>query len=108
MELKNYQQRVMDDLQAFLDCLLRPDSGSLKNVFAEYWQNKGMAADKITPYCDKLDGVPNVCLKVPTAGGKTFLAVNALKPVFDARSHYGRQPPQMVVWLVQSEAILSH
>ena len=107
MELKNYQQRVMDDLQAFLDCLLRPDSGSLKNVFAEYWQNKGMAADKITPYCDKLDGVPNVCLKVPTAGGKTFLAVNALKPVFDARSHYGRQPPQMVVWLVPSEAILS-
>ena len=29
MELKNYQQHVMDDLQAFLDCLLRPDSGSL-------------------------------------------------------------------------------
>ncbi len=107
MELKNYQQRVMDDLQAFLDCLLRPDSGSLKTVFVEYWQGKGMAADKITPYCDKLGGVPSVCLKVPTAGGKTFLAVNALKPVFDARAHYGRQPPQMVVWLVPSEAILS-
>ena len=107
MELKNYQQRVMDDLQAFLDCLLRPDSGSLKHVFADYWQSKGMAAEKITPYCDKLDGVPNVCLKVPTAGGKTFLAVNALKPVFDARAHYGQQQPQMVVWLVPSEAILS-
>ena len=107
MELKQYQQRVMADLQDYLVLLLRPDSGSLKNVFADYWQNKGMAADKITPYCDKLDGVPNVCLKVPTAGGKTFLAVNALKPVFDARAHYGRQQPQMVVWLVPSEAILS-
>ena len=107
MELKQYQKRVMADLQDYLDLLLRPDSGSLKNVFADYWQNKGMAADKITLYCDKLDGVPNVCLKVPTAGGKTFLAVNALKPVFDARSYYGRQPPQMVVWLVPSEAILS-
>ena len=91
MELKQYQQRVMADLQDYLVLLLRPDSGSLKNVFADYWQNKGMAADKITPYCDKLDGVPNVCLKVPTAGGKTFLAVNALKPVFDARAHYGRR-----------------
>lgn len=107
MELKQYQKRVMADLQDYLDLLLRPDSGSLKNVFAEYWQSKGMAADKIALYCDKLGSVPNVCLKVPTAGGKTFLAVNALKPVFDARSHYGRQQPQMVVWLVPSEAILS-
>ena len=31
--------------------------------------------------------MPNVCLKLPTAGGKTLLAVNALKPVFDARSY---------------------
>lgn len=107
MEMKNYQRRVLDDLQDYLDLLLRPDSGSLKNVFAKYWQNKGMAADKITPYCDRLGDVPNVCLKVPTAGGKTFLAVNALKPVFDAHSHYGQARPQMVVWLVPSEAILS-
>ena len=88
--MKNYQRRVLDDLQDYLDLLLRPGSGSLKNVFAEYWQNKGMAADKIAPYCDRLGDVPNVCLKVPTAGGKTFLAVNALKPVFDAHSHYGQ------------------
>ena len=107
MEMKNYQRRVLNDLQDYLDLLLRPGSGSLKNVFTEYWQSKGMAANKIAPYCDRLDDVPNVCLKVPTAGGKTFLAVNALKPVFDARSHYGQAQPQMVVWLVPSEAILS-
>ena len=36
MEMKNYQRRVLDDLQDYLDLLLRPDSGSLKNVFAKY------------------------------------------------------------------------
>lgn len=109
MELKKYQQTVIDDLQAYLNVLLA-HSGSLKSSFAEYWKNHArtpLAADKIEPYHDKLNGAPNVCVKVPTAGGKTFIAVNALQPIFAAREYFGAQEPRMVVWLVPSESILS-
>lgn len=109
MELKPYQQTVIDDLQAYLDTLLA-HSGNLKSSFRHYWQNHArtpLAADKIEPYHDKLNGAPNVCVKVPTAGGKTFIALNALQPVFAAREYFGAQLPRMVVWLVPSESILS-
>lgn len=109
MELKHYQQTVIDDLQAYLDTLLA-HSGNLKSSFRDYWQNHArtpLAADKTEPYHDKSNGAPNVCVKVPTAGGKTFIAVNALQTVFAAREYFGSQQPRMVVWLVPSESILS-
>jgi len=46
---------------------------------------------------------PNVCLKVPTGGGKTFIAACALKPIFDALPF---TKSKAVVWLVPSDAIL--
>lgn len=109
MELKKYQQTVIDDLQAYLSVLLA-HSGCLKTAFHEYWHNHArnpLAADKIEPYHDKLNCAPNVCVKVPTAGGKTFIAINALQPIFAAREYFGAQEPRMVVWLVPSESILS-
>lgn len=107
MELKKYQQNVIDDLEAFLRVL--EDSISLKTAFADYWKMHArfpLAVDKIVPYHDKVIGVPRVCLKVPTAGGKTFIAVNALQPIFAAHELSARQA-RLVVWLVPSESILS-
>ena len=60
-------------------------------------------ADGMPPYEMTLAGVPQVCLKIPTGGGKTFIAANAVKPVFDAMPHVH---PKCVVWLVPSDAIL--
>ena len=56
------------------------------------------------PYNPELAGVPQVCFKVPTGGGKTFLAANSLKPIFASMPHIH---PKAVVWLVPSDAILS-
>ncbi len=47
--------------------------------------------------------VPHICVKVPTAGGKTFIACNALKTIFDA---FDYDKPKAVVWLVPSITIL--
>ncbi len=55
-------------------------------------------------YQDLLPGVANVCLKVPTGGGKTFLAANAIEPIFNA---LGVIQQRVVVWLVPSDAILA-
>ena len=55
-------------------------------------------------YQDLLPGVANVCLKVPTGGGKTFLAANAIEPIFHA---LGVIQQRVVVWLMPSDAILA-
>lgn len=48
--------------------------------------------------------VPNVVFKVPTAGGKTFLATSALSQIF---SGYLGSNTGFVLWVVPSEAIYS-
>jgi len=107
MELKPYQQQVLDDLDAFLT-LTDKMGGQYAAAFNRFWlekvgpynplENKGMA-----PYKDNVPGVPNVCMKVPTAGGKTFVACNALKTIYD---HYHFNTAKAVVWLVPGITIL--
>ena len=55
-------------------------------------------------YKTTLPGVPQICIKVPTGGGRTFLAANAIKPIFDSMPGHH---PKAVVWLVPSDAILN-
>ena len=69
---------------------------------AFFWQEK--SAPSLGQYQDIMPGVPNLCFKVPTGGGKTFLACNAIRPIFDALPF---TKTKAVVWLVPSDAILS-
>ncbi|MBI3373354.1 MAG: DEAD/DEAH box helicase family protein [Betaproteobacteria bacterium] len=48
--------------------------------------------------------IPNVCLKVPTGGGKTLLAAAAVARMF---SSYFRRHTGLVLWIVPNEAIFS-
>jgi type III restriction enzyme len=57
----------------------------------------------IQPYQNILPGVPNVCFKVPTGGGKTFMASCAIKPIFDSLPF---TKAKAVAWMVPSDAIL--
>lgn len=101
MELKPYQQSVIADLEAYLAALA--ETPDLRAAFKGFWMQKGIAAD---PYKNNVPGVPHICVKVPTAGGKTYIAVNALKPIFDAFTAANPTRPQVVVWLVPSLTIL--
>lgn len=60
------------------------------------------------PYSPRKDGtgrpVPNVVYKVPTAGGKTFLAVSSLSRIF--QQYLGKRTG-FVLWIVPNEAIYS-
>ena len=49
------------------------------------------------PYKNNIPRAVHVCVKVPTAGGKTFIAVNALRSIFFA---YDSSKPKAVIWLV--------
>ena len=104
MELKKYQQHVIDDLIGFLE--IWNGSGSAAEAYETFWQktkNVPVGKDGLPSYNDAVKGVPHVCFKVPTGGGKTFLACNAIKPVFDALEFTKNKA---VVWLVPSDAIL--
>ena len=104
MELKKYQLQVIKDLDRFLELLI--EKQNISKAYNALWNEKGInvGIDGMPPYNPELAGVPQVCFKVPTGGGKTFLAANSLKPIFASMPHIH---PKAVVWLVPSDAILS-
>jgi len=58
------------------------------------------------PHSSRFDGagraIPNVCLKIPTGGGKTLLAAASVGKVF---SSYLARHTGLVLWIVPNEAI---
>lgn len=103
MELKDYQKTVIHDLSRFLALL--SEKQNIRQAYNTLWEEKGVAVglSGMPPYHMVLQGVPHVCLKVPTGGGKTYLAASSLKPIFDSMTYIH---PKAVVWLVPSDAIL--
>jgi len=102
MELKDYQADVLNDLNTYLETLIAC-KGHLAKSFTKYWEDRGVLNQK---YKNNIKEVPHVCVKVPTAGGKTFIAVNAIDRIFSAFSEYNPSHPKFVVWLVPSLTIL--
>ena len=58
------------------------------------------------PHSSRWDGaaraIPNICLKVPTGGGKTLMAAASIGKVFNA---YLNRHTGLVLWVVPNEAI---
>ncbi|MCR9065184.1 MAG: DEAD/DEAH box helicase family protein [Cytophagales bacterium] len=100
MELKSYQRLVIENLESFLDYIQKTDR--IDKAFNQFWEDKWGPYEPLTkkgmaPYKNNIPNVPHVCIKVPTAGGKTFIACNALQSIFSA---YDEKLPKAVVWLV--------
>ena len=100
MEMKGYQKAVIADLTHYLE--LMNETQNYMTAFEQFWREK--SAPALGLYRNVIAGVPNLCFKVPTGGGKTFIACNAIRPVFDALPV---TKTKAVVWLVPSEAILT-
>jgi len=107
MELKPYQQQVINDLSSFLEHV--QETKDTKEAFYNFWSKHPRtplypySGSAIEPYKNNVPRVPHICIKVPTAGGKTFIACNAIKTIFDA---FDYDRPKAVVWLVPSITIL--
>lgn len=132
MELKDYQNEVLNKLEYYLQKL-----GSSKEEAEDYFafqKSKGKDAklndyakeawdilveerrvdflrdkkgQKIpATYVARFDGlnhpIPNVCLKVPTGGGKTVLGVSAIERL---QTDLFNQQTGMVLWVVPSDSI---
>lgn len=103
MELKNYQKRVLRNLDDFMGLL--NSTQDIEQAYVKSWENQGIhvGMSGMLPYNHVLPHVPHVCFKVPTGGGKTLLACAALKHIFDGMGITRRKA---VVWLVPSNSIL--
>ena len=108
MELKNYQHQTLRDLDDYIHVL--NESNSLSEAFSRYWEEcRGVSFQRIDsnylrPYSNTVRNVPRVTLKVPTAGGKTFIACNAIGRIF--QSLQIGDFPKVVAWFVPSDTIL--
>lgn len=107
MELKKYQKETLSDLLQYIDVLNVSDSLSV--AYSRYWEAKGVSVsgidnDYLRPYINSVNSVPRVTLKVPTAGGKTFIACNAIKTIMDNLQTDAMN--KVVAWFVPSDTIL--
>ncbi len=129
MRVLDYQTRVLDTLDAYLDALkakkgeadqidaLRAANPNLPIPAVDYcataWEVMKAAgrlpkSRAAIPFSARHDGigraVPNVTFKVPTGGGKTWLAVNAVSRIM---GRYLGANHGFVLWIVPNEAIYS-
>lgn len=103
MELKKYQRRVLNCVRDY--ARLVDSVGSGPGAYEEYLRlrNLHIGEGQVRRYSTDLADVPKVCIKVPTGGGKTFIAANALKVLDD---NLPQVSARAVVWLVPRKEIL--
>lgn len=105
MELKNYQKTVMNDLSSYISAV--DETNDLIKGWSRYWEKKDISVGTesgIPHYQNRIKDTPHVCMKVPTGGGKTFMACCSVKNICD---HLPQGKPKVVVWLVPSDSILT-
>lgn len=93
----------MRNLNSYMDSLNA--TAGIKKAWSDYWlkQDICVGVGGVPPYVDTISGVPHVCMKVPTGGGKTYIACAALQKIFLGMPE---SKPKVVVWLVPSDPIL--
>lgn len=101
MELKPFQRAALDTLAAYLErarTLADPEQ-----AFLQVWRERTPDTTP-PPYrtITGLPGVPNVCLRLPTGGGKTLLASHT---VAVAGRHFLERDYPVVLWMVPTNTI---
>lgn len=96
LELKKYQTDALARLQEFLQrARFDASESALQTAFAEL-------TGANVPYRSRgFEGIPYVCLRIPTGGGKTLMAAHAIAK---AKVYVERDYP-LVIWLVPTNTI---
>ena len=106
--LKDYQVKTLDALAGFFDAAR--GATTLTQIEQAYATARADALGESAPPLPYRPGpqhdflLPQVCLRIPTGGGKTLLAAHAIE--LAARRYVGTPAP-LVLWLVPSNTIRS-
>lgn len=99
LSLKNYQQASLDALSAYFQRVVK--EGDAKKAFHYHLVDRHEEPRHYTEVSG-LAGLPYICLRLPTGGGKTLLACHSI-PV--ANRDLLQTERSVVLWLVPSNAI---
>ena len=135
MELKDYQEGVLERLSIYLDTLKEQKRDVLDLAKVKKQNNRPIKWDSedfnfcektwnalnkqkllplmstkqgesIAPYKNRVSGlqrpIPNICLKVPTGGGKTLLGAAGVERI---NTDFFERNVGFVLWVVPSDAI---
>lgn len=103
MKLKEYQERTLKEVKSFLEQLAvwRGKARDGEDWLFDFAEKAWDKAEVGRTYLKKKDGLgrplPVFCLKIPTGGGKTLLAVKTIDLV---HSLYLKKQTGLVVWIV--------
>ncbi len=112
MELKRYQTAALEKLQMYLEAVRAAQAKRAQlaatgiDIPYEWdkhaWQQAG-GIHEYKPRTSKAgEQVPNVCFKIPTGGGKTFLATKAVGAI---NNIYRQKNTGLVLWVVPTTQI---
>ena len=104
MELKKYQKEVIGEMQAYLTEVAAEQAKGNAHAAWDAWKKLHIAGK----YTERDNGLgkafPHFCLKVPTGGGKTLLATQALGLIYSTILK-DRNGCGLVLWVVPSDQI---
>lgn len=97
---KVYQQRVLESVETyFRACHELPSASVAFNAVTERLWGRGLAYNPLSGFPPDM---PYFCLRVPTGGGKTWLAAKSMALV---NTHLLRSEHGLILWLVPSKPI---
>lgn len=98
LELKKYQQKTLTELGKYISEMKKYDTEKAAGIAFI------LLTDKNYNRVPELKNSPFVCIKVPTAGGKTLIASHSVSTIF---KNYlpERNDKGLVMWFVPSDAI---
>ena len=100
-QLKEYQQRCLDELAEYFRRIVALQGSTDKPESLAFAEKEGRASYQ---QVRELPGLPYVCLRVPTGGGKTVMASHAVGVTC---KEYLRAERCLVFWLAPTTQIVS-
>lgn len=102
MQLKDYQIKTLETVKGYLKAIDKERTeGNLKHACLDAWEKWGRGE-----YIERKNGLgldtPNFCLKIPTGGGKTLLAVKTIDLI---NSNLVKKQTGLVLWIVPTTQI---
>lgn len=99
---KEYQETTRKQLTDYLEAVRFAGENGAKKAFDAMPREVPKPWNKPYVHLEHLPETPYVCLRLPTGGGKTFLAAQTVKL---GAKFLGREHNPLVLWLVPTDAI---
>ena len=106
MQLKDYQKTALGMVRKYLALVRKEvDVGNVRHASEDMWRELALEF-KLGRYDEKENGlskdVPNFVLKIPTGGGKTFLAVKTIDIINEV---FRKKRTGLALWVVPTTSI---